>query len=56
MQWINSVSVKQNENVNIEQNEIGEDCPKEYKAKIYFLSVFVLSEKNFCQGEVNYIE
>ena len=31
-------------------------CPKENKAKIYFLSVFVLSEKNFCQGEVNYIE
>ena len=56
MQWIYSVSVKQNENVNIEQNEIGKDCPKEYKPKIDFFSVFVLSEKKFGQGKVDYIK
>ena len=56
MQWINSVSVKQNENVNIEQNEIGEDCPKEYKPKIDFFSVFILSEKKFGQSEVDCIK
>lgn len=56
MQSINSVSVKQNENVNIEQNEIGEDCPKEYKPKVDFLSVLVLSEKKFSQDKVDYIK
>lgn len=47
MQRINSVFVKQNENVNIEQNEIGKNCPKKRKPKVNFLSVLVLSEKKF---------
>ncbi len=42
MQRINSVFVEQNKNVNIEQNAISKDCPKKYKPKVDFLSVFVL--------------
>ena len=53
MQLFNSVSVNQNENVNIEQNKARKDCPKEYNAKINFFSVFVLSEKKFGQNEVD---
>lgn len=47
MQRINSVFVKQNENVNIEQNEIGKNRPKKRKPKANFLSVLALSEKKF---------
>jgi len=47
IQRINPVFVEQNKNVNIEQNEVSKDCPEEYKSKIDFLSVLVLSEKKF---------
>jgi len=53
MQRINSVHVKENKNIRIEQSKAGKDCPQERKPQVDFLSVFVLLEKQFGKCQVN---